>query len=233
MKIVKQNISLPITNLDSAFTNANSVSKKHGDLLPSSIRCIITGSSNSGKTNVILNLLKNENGLRFENVYVYSKSLFQPKYEFLRQILKPIKELGYYEFNENEQVISPCKAKNNSVFIFDDIMCDKQAKIQEFFSRGRHNGVDSFYLSQTYARIPKHLIRDNVNLLVLFKLDDLNLKHVYDDHVTTDMPIQKFKEMCSLCWSNDRYGFLVIDKDSELNEGRYRKGFDAYICPQE
>lgn len=233
MKIVKQNISLPITNLDSAFTNANSVSKKHGDLLPSSIRCIITGSSNSGKTNVILNLLKNENGLRFENVYVYSKSLLQPKYEFLRQILKPIKELGYYEFNENEQVISPCKAKNNSVFIFDDIMCDKQAKIQEFFSRGRHNGVDSFYLSQTYARIPKHLIRDNVNLLVLFKLDDLNLKHVYDDHVTTDMPIQKFKEMCSLCWSNDRYGFLVIDKDSELNEGRYRKGFDAYICPQE
>lgn len=233
MKIVKQNISLPITNLDSAFTNANSVSKKHGDLLPSSIRCIITGSSNSGKTNVILNLLKNENGLRFENVYVYSKSLVQPKYEFLRQILKPIKELGYYEFNENEQVISPCKAKNNSVFIFDDIMCDKQAKIQEFFSRGRHNGVDSFYLSQTYARIPKHLIRDNVNLLVLFKLDDLNLKHVYDDHVTTDMPIQKFKEMCSLCWSNDRYGFLVIDKDSELNEGRYRKGFDAYICPQE
>ncbi|KAL6256683.1 hypothetical protein P5V15_012802 [Pogonomyrmex californicus] len=47
---------------------------------------------------------------------------------------------------------------------------------------GRHSNVDCFYLCQTYARIPKHLIRDKANLLILFKQDGTNLKHVYNDH---------------------------------------------------
>ena len=76
--------------------------------------------------------------------------------------------------------------------------------------------IDCFYLCQTYARIPKHLIRDNVNSIVLFKQDEMNLKHIYDDHFNTDMSFSKFKELCSACWDN-KYGFLVIDKDNEIN----------------
>ncbi|KYN28024.1 hypothetical protein ALC57_02564, partial [Trachymyrmex cornetzi] len=49
------------------------------------------------------------------------------------------------------------------------------------------NGVRFENVCQTYARIPKHLIRDNANLLILFKQDGTNLKHVYNDHVNTDM----------------------------------------------
>lgn len=227
MKIVKQKKSLPILNLD---VEEDKRVKKHGDLLPSSIRCIISGPSNSGKTNVMITLVKHENGLRFFNLYVYSKSLFQPKYKFLKEILRPIKGLGYYEFNENDKVISPSEAKPHSIFIFDDIACDKQGKIQQFFSMGRHKGIDCFYLSQTYAKIPKHLIRDNINFLILFKQDALNINHVFQDHVSGDMNLEKFKNICSKCW-DEPHGFLVIDKDSGLNEGRYRKGFDAYICP--
>ena len=51
----------------------------------------------------------------------------------------------------------------------------------------RHANVDCFYFCQTYVRISKHLIRDNANLLILFKQDDINLKHVYNDHVNIDM----------------------------------------------
>ena len=93
---------------------------------------------------------------------------------------------------------------------------------------GRHSSIDSFYLCQTYSRVPKQLIRDNANLVVVFKQDNMNLRHVYDDHVNTDYTFDDFRRMCSVCW-RDRYGFLVIDKDSNMNEGRYRKGFDTYI----
>ena len=48
------------------------------------------------------------------------------------------------------------------------------------FSIGRHRLIDCFYLCQTYAQIPKHLIRDNVNFLVLFNQDEMNIKHIYD-----------------------------------------------------
>lgn len=228
MKIIKQNQSLSVINLDDIVDVEKKKVQKHGILLPSSIRCIICGPSNSGKTNVIISLLLNSNGLRFKNIYIYSKSLYQPKYEFLKDVLSHVKGIGYHEFNENDDVIDPDAAKSDSVFIFDDVASSKQDKIQQYFSMGRHKSIDSFYLCQTYAKIPKHLIRDNINMCVLFKQDELNLKHVYDDHVTTDMSYQTFKDICSQCWS-DKYGFLVINKDNDLNNGRYRKGFDSYI----
>jgi len=57
---------------------------------------------------------------------------------------------------------------------------------------GRHKNVDSFYLAQTYTPIPKHLVRDNANSIVLFKQDFINIKHVYYDQVNTDMTFNKF-----------------------------------------
>jgi len=71
------------------------------------------------------------------------------------------------------------------------------------------------------------MVRDNSNLIILFKQDEMNLRHVYDDHVNTDMPYAQFREMCPACSPN--HGFLVINKDGELNEGRYRKGFDCFV----
>ena len=62
---------------------------------------------------------------------------------------------------------------------------------------GLHKLIDCFYLCQKYSRIPKNLISDNVNLLLLFRQDEMNLKYIYDDHV--NMPYSKFKELCSAC----------------------------------
>ena len=203
--------------------------KRHGSLLPSSVRAVLSGPSNCGKTNTLLALLTHPNGLRFENLYVYSKSLNQPKYKFLKAVLENVDGVEYFPFNEHEEVITPNEARSNSIFVFDDVACEKQDNIKAFFSMVRHRDVDCFYLSQTYARIPKHLVRDNFNLLILFNQDEMNLKHVYDDHVNTDMSYVQFKELCTTCWKNNKHGFIVIDKDSELNCGRYRREFDCFI----
>ncbi|KYN08180.1 hypothetical protein ALC62_00835 [Cyphomyrmex costatus] len=193
---------------------------RHGPALPSSIRCIICGPSNCGKTNMLLSLIESPHGLRSENVYVYSKSLFQPKYRYLEELLESIDDIGYYAFSNNGDVIPPSEALPNSIFVFDDVACDKQNTIREYFARDRHASVDCFYLCQTYAKIPKHLIRDNANLLILFKQDGTNLKHIYNDH-------EKFCTLCHLCWQR-KYGFVVMDKDSALQNGRYRRGFDDF-----
>jgi len=47
---------------------------------------------------------------------------------------------------------------------------------------------------------------------------------VYNDYVNTDMSYEDFNELCRNCWQQ-KYGFLVIDKDSALTNGRYRKVF--------
>ena len=71
------------------------------------------------------------------------------------------------------------------------------------------------------------MIRDNANLLILLKQDGTNLKYVYNDQVNTDM---SYDEFCAVIWQQ-KYGFLVIDKDSALINGRYRKGFNEFAIP--
>ena len=89
---------------------------------------------------------------------------------------------------------------------------------------GRHKKVDSFYLCQSYTRIPKHLIRDSVNLLAIFRQDDMNLKHIYNDDVNNNMTFVQFKNLWMQYWNDYKYGFIVIDKDGNLNAGRYING---------
>lgn len=232
MKFARQHQTLKVDNSDlkTGVGNENDTNvRRHSVLLPDSIRCLVVGPSNCGKTNVMVALLEQSNGLKFENVYIYSKSLHQPKYEYLKRLLSMVKGINLYTFSNNCDVIQPEDAKPNSVFIFDDVACGKQENIRSYFSMGRHNAIDSFYLCQTYTRIPKHLIRDNANFLVIFKQDVMNIKNIYNNHVGSDMTFDKFLKMCSKCWKNNKYGFLVVDMESPIDAGRYRKGFDVFI----
>lgn len=232
MKLIKQRASFNIINLDKIM-KLNSQNKKcikrHGSLLPNNIRCIVCGPSNCGKTNVMLNLLFSPHGLHFKNVYVFSKSLNQPKYKFLKCVMKNIEDVGLYMFSDNDEVLHPADINPNSVMIFDDVACEKQQNIKNYFSMGRHNNIDTFYICQTYSYIPKQLVRDNANLIILFKQDYRNLQHIYNDHVNTDMSFDKFKEICANVWHSGKNEFVVIDKDSEMAKGRYRKGLDVFI----
>lgn len=229
MKLRKQITSLKVNAWDLGGGDEMSVNyHRHSALLPNSIRCLICGPSGCGKTNVILSLLLDPNGVKFFNAYLYSKSLQQPKYIFLNEILNRVDGLSFQTFNDKSDVIPPEEAKENSIVIFDDVALQDQDIIRQYFAMGRHRGLDCFYLCQTYSKIPKQMVRDNANLILLFKQDDLNLKHAYDDHVNTDMSWEQFKGACKLCWK-DKHSFIVIDKEKELTRGRYRKSFDYLI----
>lgn len=227
MNFKEQPVKLPIVNFDAVVEPDKKV-KRHGELLPSSIRAVICGPSNCGKTNTLLALITHPNGVRFENIYVYSKSLNQSKYKFLKDLLEPLNGIQYFAFSEHDDVVTPDQALPNSIMIFDDVACEKQNSMKAYFCMGRHKSVDCFYLCQSYAHVPKHLVRDNVNLLIIFRQDEVNLKHLYADHVNSDMNFVQFKNLCSKCWNDNKYGFLMIDKDSPINDGRYRKGFDSF-----
>ena len=131
MEFREQSRKLPVINFDNV-TEQKSVRKRHGELLPDSIRAIFCGPSNCGKTNALLALITHPNGLRFENVYVYSKSLNQPKYKFLEKLLTPVEGIEYLAFTENDRVVSSADARPNSVIIFDDIAREKQDNVRAF-----------------------------------------------------------------------------------------------------
>ena len=223
VKIIQQKTKFPIK------TKREPSKKIHSDLFPNSIRAIICGPSGCGKTVVLYNLIAHSKGLKFSNLYVISQSLGQEKYRNLTEIFKYLDD-DVKLFTSSICEITPNDVENDSIVVFDDIkrdkICDKN--IELFFSMGRHKGLSCFYLCQTYSKIPKQLIRDNANFIILFKQDDMNLKHVYCNHVGGDVSFPEFKEMCDICWKED-YGFLVIDKQSSLNNGRYRCKFDKFF----
>lgn len=201
-------------------------------LFPNVMRAIICGPSNCGKTNVLMNILTK---IHHTDIIICSKTSYQDKYKHLENLIEEFNKvcnkfnMGPRKYQNlsleslpNPEEISPC-----SVVIFDDISTEQQDKISNYFAYGRHNKISCFYLSQTYSKIPKQLIRDNVNYIILFLQDKTNLKHVYDDHVC-DIDYDVFKNYCTNTW-REKYGFLVIDKERETNNGRYKRMFEAYF----
>ena len=71
------------------------------------------------------------------------------------------------------------------------------------------------------------LVRDNANMILVFRPDASNLKHIFDDHVLPDMKFDEFCKLCSFTWDSKAYGCLMINKECGLKEGRYRIGFDS------
>lgn len=196
--------------------------KQINSLFPNNIRCLIIGPSGSGKTVILYNLIVQKEGLKFTNLYIISKSLEQEKYEKLKSIFKLCDEVKLHTFSNCE--ITPQEVEKYSTVVFDDINC---SNITPFFSMGRHRNINCFYLCQSYSKVQKY-IRDNINFLILFKQDDLNLKHIYHNHVGNDFSFKKFKNLCHECWNKHKYGFFVIDKERTINTGKYRFMFDQF-----
>ncbi|KAJ8887695.1 hypothetical protein PR048_013913 [Dryococelus australis] len=150
IQIFKQGVTLSMR----IHTEYEAISHEswHGCVFPNTVRCIIAGPSGCGKTRVLLRLLEEGNGLRFKNVYLYSKSLQQPKYQRLARVLQALDGVGYFPCSDNEAVVPPSEALQNSIFVFDDIVCEKLTCIQEYLAWVHSRTLTSVCAEGTLAR---------------------------------------------------------------------------------
>lgn len=202
---------------------------KNGELLGDSVRGLLIGPSGCGKSNLFMSLIRSLFGLRFFFLVLYTKTAFQDKYKLLRLIFKKLPEIELRICSRDEEIPPPEKAQRHTLIVFDDVQLQNQNVIRMYLSLGRHKCVDCLYQVQSYAHAPKHNLRDNCNCLIVFRQDELNLKHIFNDHVMGDMTFKQFKKLCKKCWSSKKHGFLVIMKDFSLNQGRYRSGFSTFV----
>ena len=137
-------------NLDD-ITNENN--KQHNEKWPFipnyPYRILIIGGSGSGKTNALLNLIKEQDDI--DKNYLYAKDLSEPKYEFL---IKKRKDVGIKYFNDPNAFIGCSNTMDNVyeniydynvsrkrkiLIVFGDIIADTitnkkfQAMIKELF----------------------------------------------------------------------------------------------------
>ena len=264
-------------NLDLAWKNEKSIFNNNS-LLPPSIRGLIIGSSGSGKTHLLFNMLLQPDFLDYNKLYIFSNSLQQPEYQLLikgfqnnldkthiigifrnqkdfkgwsiQEICEYVSEklpeidkgnitisafkstkdvpdpseLDLLEKNTKNSVLNKIK-KPKRLMIFDDCINQKQNIIEDYYTRGRHNATQCFYISQVFIKIPKGTVRDNANFFILFELNDLDVENIHRQYVSKDMDIKDFKRFCNIVWK-EKYAFVVIDRFNDDINFKYRKGFE-------
>jgi len=192
---------------------------KTESILPIPMRCLIIGSSGSGKTNLLCNIII-KYWIPYENLYIFTKNIEQPIYESIKEVFANLNNVKVYI--TNEEIISVDDCKPDSLVVFDDYILDKQDRIKEYFVRSRSKNISCIYISQNYSLLDLKAIRTNCNFLIIFKQSDFYIGRIWKDFLSNDIVFDKFKSLCSTCWKN-KFGFISIDLTDIHIYNRFKK----------
>ena len=198
-------------------------------------RCLFTGASGSGKTNLLVNLILG--GLiEFDSIYLYARNPDQEVYEDIKERIQMLEETYNikipFVFESELSKVVPMedldKDKQNLV-IFDDMVTEQErvqnAVISPFFVRSRHKNCSVYYLSQSYSLTPI-TARRNVTFLCFFGTPrGRDIQLIWSDHAG-EIDFKKFKQ-AYLNATAVRYSFFTIDLTNP--DKKFRRGLSEVI----
>ena len=133
-----------IENVDNKKKQKNINNKDNNPNLSSyeSRANVVIGPRNVGKTFYMLKVLEKIGDQR--PIHIITRS--------------PNQDPNYKTSNE----IMPINKYKGSIVIFDDMLgAQNSSQIDEFFTGGRHENLDVYYISQSYFGLPRQSIRNN------------------------------------------------------------------------
>ena len=140
----------------------------------------------------------------------------------------------FYDDCQNIPDPSAPDPMQKNLLLSEDCFLGKQNKAEAYYTRGRHNNnCDTIYIAQNYFRLPRHTVRENSNLIILFPQDVKNLTHIHADHFANDISLSEFKQFCHGVWSCGGAGhnFVSIDHTNTPMNGKYRQNLNRFYFP--
>ena len=232
-------------NLDS-ITNENN--KEHNEKWPyipdHPYRILIIGGSGSGKTNALLNLIKEQDDI--DKIYLYAKVLSEPKYEFL---IKKRDNAGIKHLNDSKAYIE-CSSTMDDVYenindfnssrkrkiliVFADTIADItinkkfQVIIKGLFIRCRKLNISLVFITQCYFSVPKVARLNSTHYLIMKINNRRELQNIAINH-SADIDYKDFVKIYREC-KKKPYSFLTIDTTLPASDPlRFRKNlFHSY-----
>lgn len=193
-------------------------------------RGVIIGSSGSGKTNMLMNLISIMKGT-FNHIYIYTRAE-EPLYNYLQsQIKDDMLTISYNlddcrNFNEDNYY-------GQSLVIFDD-MCEEknQRCISELYIRGRKKNISLLYLTQSYYKVPK-TIRLQCQYIFIIKVSGIrDLKMILSEY-SLGATKEQLQKMYNSCCNTGEFGnFLLVDLNAPQNK-TYRFNWKTFLDPKD
>ena len=194
---------------------------------------LICGTTGSGKTNVLLNIISKMNGT-FNMIKIFTQNKQEPLYQYLEsKIKKPYLEI-YEGLAELNKMDLDKLEKNQYLFIYDDQVLEKdQSKIEQMYIRGRKLNISNIYLSQSYFQTPK-IIRKQINYLILKKVSGTRDINSILKECSMQVDKQQLQNMFKFCVQSrdDISNFFLIDLGASEDK-RFRKNFSIVLNPND
>ena len=227
-----------IINL-SSITNENN--KEHNEKCPyipdHPYRILIVSGSGSGKTNALLNLIKEQDDI--DKIYYYAKDLSEPKHEFC----------GIKRLNDSKAFIEYSNTMNDVykniddynpnrqrkiLIVFDDMIADImsnkkfQAIIKDLFIRCRKLNILLVFITQSYFSVSKDVSLNSTHYLIMKINNQRELQNVAFKH-SADIDYNDFVKIYKE-YTKEPYYFLTIDTTLLARDPlRFRKSlFHSY-----
>ena len=221
---------LAIVNLNTAKTS-KSLHIKHDHLPQPPFRMVVIGSSNSGKSNCIRNLLTREAfgyDKHFgENIIIFSKTL---GLDSTWNSLKLPKSHLYREWDEDvvRQIMEYSKKQaNGTLLLLDDLISDANAfnkkssnLLTELFYTGRHYGISLCITSQRLHAVPSGML-SNCSQMCVFALKTKRERESFLDIVNN---YENLEEKYNYA-VREAYSFIYLN----LQTGKAYKNFQEEL----
>lgn len=195
-------------------------------------RCLISGRSGGGKTNILLNLINNLNC--FDRYYIFARLMdSDPLYDkVLVPKLRAAEEkfdvpilMEYSSLLDQLPEMEGVDSSYQNIFVFDDLLDDSPKdlrKVSAYFTKMRKKNCSLVFLTQDFFQTPK-LIRRNCNVyLFTSSTSSLDLQNIYKELAKSDFStFDEFKQMFDE--ATEKNSVLVIDMSNPKT--KYRKNF--------
>ena len=207
-------------NLDNIVSNKNENKDNNWPF-----RMLITGPSDSGRTNTLLHLINNLHPI--DKIYLYAKDLSEPKYEFLinKREQAGIKNLNdphaFIEYsNDIDDVLDDInnydKNRDKKVLVvFDnmiaDIMSSKKFKaiIKELFIKCRKLNISIVFITQSYFRTPKDARLNSTHYVIMKIQSRKELQNIAQEN-SGDIGFKDFLKTYK-DYTSEPYSCMIID----------------------
>jgi hypothetical protein len=166
-------------------------------------------------------------------IYLLVKHPEESLYAFLAEEIQKVEErLGVKILTVSSSLddlpdLDTFDEKEMSLVIVDDMVNEKSKELKEvasFWTRGRHKGITTIFISQTYFGTPK-LIRQNTDLVIFKRLNVKDLRLVMTEF-SLDQSVDELLAMYRSCHTNSVDNFFMIDNSpGQSPEYQYRHNF--------